>query len=133
MTTHTPHTSPLSPDAFGSASTPMTASTDESWQNYAHCRGLDAGGTALFFSEELPEIAAAKRICAGCPVLASCLEGAIARAEPCGVWGGQLFENGTVVMQKRRRGRPPKVARIEDELPLVAVPVHLAERLRLAG
>ena len=38
-----------------------------------------------------------------------CLEAAIERREPWGVWGGELFANGKVLAQKRRRGRPPKV------------------------
>ncbi len=37
-----------------------------------------------------------------------CLEGALARREPWGVWGGQLFVNGRILPQKRKRGRPPK-------------------------
>ena len=94
------------------------------WEDLAACRSVP-GGTAVFFSEELADIVEAKRICAGCPVIAPCLEGAIARAEPCGVWGGQLFSNGRVLTQKRRRGRPPKVARPEDQLPVVPVPAHL--------
>ena len=39
------------------------------------------------------------------------LEGAIERREPWGVWGGQLFLNGKILASKRRRGRPPKIAR----------------------
>ena len=38
---------------------------------------------SVFFSEDLGDIAAAKRVCAECPVLAPCLEGALARREPC--------------------------------------------------
>ena len=34
---------------------------------------------------------------------------AIERREPWGVWGGELFANGKVLANKRRRGRPPKV------------------------
>ena len=41
-----------------------------------------------------------------------CLEGAIARAEPWGVWGGQLLLNGKVLAVKRRRGRPRKHPRL---------------------
>jgi WhiB family redox-sensing transcriptional regulator len=65
-------------------------------------------------------------------VLAQCLEGALDRREPVGVWGGQLFMNGKMLAIKRRRGRPPKVARPEDQMPVIAVPAHLmaqAERL----
>lgn len=65
--------------------------------------------TELFFSEQLDDIAAAKEICSGCPVQAPCLSGALDRREPWGVWGGQLFFNGKVLAQKRKRGRPPKI------------------------
>jgi len=104
------------------------AATD--WWSQARCN--DGAGTmsGLFFSEELQDIARAKQICALCPVIADCLEGALERREPWGVWGGQLFLNGKVLASKRRRGRPPKVPRPEDELPDVPVPVHLQDRLR---
>jgi len=98
--------------------------TDNTWELDAACRSVE-NPADLFFSEELPDIVAAKQICADCPVIAPCLEGAIRRAEPCGVWGGQLFLNGRILAQKRRRGRPPKVARPEDQLPVVPVPEHL--------
>jgi len=62
----------------------------------------------LFFSEQIPEIRAAKAICAGCALQVPCLDGAIERREPWGVWGGQLFQNGKVLAVKRPRGRPPK-------------------------
>ena len=79
----------------------------EAWRNRARCATVDGELAATFYSEELQDIAVAKRICAECPVMAPCLEGAIERQEPFGVWGGQLFLNGKVLMQKRRRGRPP--------------------------
>jgi WhiB family redox-sensing transcriptional regulator len=41
------------------------------------------------------------------------------------VWGGQLFLNGKILATKRRRGRPPKVARPEDQLPDIPIPDHL--------
>jgi WhiB family redox-sensing transcriptional regulator len=98
----------------------------------AVCRTGDGGLTRIFFSEELQDIAKAKSLCAQCPNLLSCLEGAIARHEPWGVWGGQLFLNGKILATKRRRGRPPKVARPEDQLPEIPVPVHLRGYLRSA-
>jgi WhiB family redox-sensing transcriptional regulator len=64
----------------------------------------------LFFSEQLDDIAKAKAICSSCPLIESCLEGAQARREPWGVWGGQLFANGRILAFKRKRGRPPKNA-----------------------
>jgi WhiB family redox-sensing transcriptional regulator len=88
--------------------------------------------TELFFSEDLGDIAAAKRICAECPVMAACLEQAIANEEPWGVWGGQLFLNGRTLSVKRRRGRPPKHPRPEDQLPQIPVPAHLQALIRTA-
>ncbi len=65
----------------------------------------------LFFSEQIPEIRTAKAICAGCALQVPCLDGAIERREPWGVWGGQLFQNGVdiavAVAVARERERPP--------------------------
>ena len=74
----------------------------------ASCRAATGSLLGLFFSEELGDIAAAKRICATCPVIEPCLQGALERREPWGVWGGQLFFNGKILPFKRKRGRPPK-------------------------
>ena len=60
----------------------------------------------IFFSEKKEEIAYAKTLCGGCPVKKECLEGALSRQEPCGVWGGELFEEGSVIAEKRLPGRP---------------------------
>ena len=67
------------------------------------CFGL----TDLFFSDELADIEIAKSFCAECPLRARCLEGAIQRREPCGVWGGQWIREGKPVVPGRR-GRPPR-------------------------
>ena len=48
----------------------------------------------------------AKGICRGCPLRADCLAGALSRAEPHGVWGGEELKAGHIVVQCRRRGRP---------------------------
>ena len=95
----------------------------------ARCNDLAGTMSGLFFSEELQDIAKAKEICARCPVIGECLEGALERREPWGVWGGQLLLNGKVLQSKRRRGRPPKVARPEDHFPEIPVPEHLRERV----
>lgn len=64
----------------------------------------------LFFAEAPADVEAAKALCAGCPMRASCLAGALDRREPWGVWGGELFVDGLVVPRKRPRGRPRKEA-----------------------
>jgi len=106
-----------------------TVETDRGWWAQARCNDLAGTMSGLFFSEELQDISRAKQICALCPVMAQCLEGALERREPWGVWGGQLLLNGKVLQSKRRRGRPPKVARPEDQLPDIPIPEHLLGRV----
>ncbi len=60
----------------------------------------------LFFSDNDVEIAESKGICRTCGVQQSCLDGAIERAEPYGVWGGQLMRDGVPIARRPRRGRP---------------------------
>ena len=43
-----------------------------------------------------------------------------------------VFLNGKILATKRRRGRPPKHPRPEDQLPEIPVPVHLQTHLRSA-
>jgi WhiB family redox-sensing transcriptional regulator len=74
----------------------------------ARCADGNGTLTHLFFSDEATLVARAKAICSKCRLTESCLEGALERAEPWGVWGGELVENGRVVVNKRPRGRPPK-------------------------
>ena len=62
----------------------------------------------LFFAEAPADVEAAKALCQGCRIRVACLEGALDRREPWGVWGGELLLRGTVVPQKRPRGRPRK-------------------------
>lgn len=67
----------------------------------------------LWFASTPRGVERAKELCQDCPVRAMCLDGALARREPWGVWGGQLFLDGVVIPRKRPRGRPPKVRREE--------------------
>lgn len=64
----------------------------------------------LWFAERGEDVERAKAMCAACPLRAQCLDGALDRREPWGVWGGEVFVDGTVVARKRGRGRPRKVA-----------------------
>jgi WhiB family transcriptional regulator, redox-sensing transcriptional regulator len=97
------------------------------WWTHARCNDGSGELIDVFFSGEPQDIARAKRLCLSCPSLIPCLEGALERREPCGVWGGQLFVDGTIVATKRRRGRPPRAPRLEDQLPEVPLPEHLRE------
>jgi WhiB family redox-sensing transcriptional regulator len=62
----------------------------------------------LFFAEAPADVEAAKALCQGCRAREACLEGALERREPWGVWGGELLLRGTIVPRKRPRGRPRK-------------------------
>lgn len=64
----------------------------------------------LFFAESPALLARAKALCADCPLRRACLEGALERGEPWGVWGGEVVTQGRVVAFKRGRGRPRKQA-----------------------
>jgi len=107
------------------------AATD--WWSKARCN--DGAGTmsGLFFSEELQDIARAKQICAVCPVIADCLEGALERREPWGVWGGELFERGQVVARKRRPGRPRKDDHLDRRAAEAALEARMTELARELG
>jgi len=92
-------------------------------KRFARCADQRGVYSSLFFSEEPFDIARAKAICVRCVARPYCLAAAIERAEPCGVWGGEIFVEGAPVQEKRRRGRPPRVPRpplVVNEVPDVA-------------
>jgi WhiB family redox-sensing transcriptional regulator len=81
----------------------------------------------MYFSDDELAVAEAKSLCGGCPVRAQCLEGALSRKEPAGVWGGELFEDGRVISRKRKAGRPTaiEVAAREVNAPIQKLTVQL--------
>jgi WhiB family transcriptional regulator, redox-sensing transcriptional regulator len=100
------------------------------------CRKFDPD---LWFSDSPAELELAKSLCGECPLRVECLAGAVERAEPWGVWGGEIFERGAVVPRKRPRGRPRKedvardaVLRVEVEARTAAV-VEARSAVRLAA
>lgn len=69
------------------------------------CRAADPD---LWFAETPGELERAKALCAECPIRRTCLSAALDRAEPWGVWGGEILDQGVVIARKRPRGRPRK-------------------------
>lgn len=71
------------------------------------CHAVDP---EIFFSESMEATAQAQAVCATCPMARACLEGALSRNEPWGVWGGAIIEKGEVVAVRRIAGRPRTAA-----------------------
>lgn len=73
------------------------------WVRDAVCAQTDP---ELFFPEKGGSTAAAKRVCAGCPVRAECLAYAIEHGERFGIWGGKSErQRRAIAKQQRRHGR----------------------------
>lgn len=126
-----PGREPLAPDSSrppGRDPDPTSVDADESLAARAPvARCADGNGTlsALFFSDHVNDIARAKAMCALCPLRIECLDNALDREEPWGVWGGELLSGGRIIANKRPCGRPPTTPRPEviyDEMgPVVDV------------
>lgn len=101
-----PRTRGASPEQFAEAAVQALQSVElPAVDVQVPCR---SGDPDLWFAEAPSDLEYAKQLCADCPVRAECLAGALARREPWGVWGGEIFERGAVVGRKRPRGRPRK-------------------------
>ncbi len=66
------------------------------------------GDPDLWFSDIPSDLEHAKALCSDCPIRSQCLAAALHRAEPWGVWGGEILHRGYIVSRKRPRGRPRK-------------------------
>lgn len=83
-----------------STSTAASA-VSSTWQARAACRGLDP---EMFFPAPGESPAAAKAVCATCPVRTQCATAAtFDRAERHGVWGGLTERDRRRLRQARRR------------------------------
>jgi WhiB family redox-sensing transcriptional regulator len=81
------------------------------WQLVGSCRDADP---TLFFHPEgergparRNRDAAAKGICASCPVVEQCREHALAVREPYGVWGGMTEDDREAIYANRRQASMP--------------------------
>jgi WhiB family transcriptional regulator, redox-sensing transcriptional regulator len=93
------------PDLLGGTGLAHLLHTRPSGSTVLPCRSHDPD---LWFAESPAQLEQAKQLCAGCPIKAACLDSALIRQEPWGVWGGEIFEHGVVIPRKRPRGRPSK-------------------------
>ena len=66
----------------------MTPTVWEDWRARAACRD---DPERQFPDHNVEQIAAAKRVCAGCPVRTECLQDALRLDERGGVWGGYTY------------------------------------------
>lgn len=58
------------------------------WARHGRCRGLGEAAALVFFPERGGDTAAAKAICAECPVMLACREYAVPHPGLVGIWGG---------------------------------------------
>jgi WhiB family redox-sensing transcriptional regulator len=88
------------------------------------CRTHDGD---YWFAEDVATTAKAQELCQTCPIKLACLTQALARKEPCGVWGGELFEHGQIVAGHKPKGRPRKDAQEVAHAAAARVSNRLAE------
>ena len=70
------------------------------WLEHAACAGMDPRAFFANGCHSREQVQAAKRVCASCPVQATCRDWAITTGERNGVWGGMSQKE---LRQKRRR------------------------------
>ena len=80
------------------------------WRAKSACRGLDP---TIFYpaTDDDEEAAAAKAVCAVCPVQTDCLEHALGSREREGVWGGTTERERRRIVRQRRRAAYAAAAR----------------------
>ncbi|MGU3293646.1 WhiB family transcriptional regulator [Williamsia sp. M5A3_1d] len=98
----TPSTDPTTCYPIGDLAVARAATATET---RLPCRVADPD---LWFAESPRDLERAKALCSECPLRRECLDSALDRGEPWGVWGGEIFSEGVVIARKRPRGRPRK-------------------------
>jgi WhiB family redox-sensing transcriptional regulator len=96
-----PHESPLTLETPVAIPAPRP-SDDESvtaWMAMGNCRNYPP---AVFFPSDGVGVDRARKICADCPVSATCLEYALAERIEHGVWGGCSERERRRILKRRR-------------------------------
>jgi WhiB family transcriptional regulator, redox-sensing transcriptional regulator len=83
----------------------IVAETDTDWRRHASCRHCSPD---LFFPAGTTgaaehEIAAAKAVCAECPVQSQCLRFALRTGQAYGIWGGTTEDERIMLRRLTRR------------------------------
>lgn len=80
-------------------------SDPEAWRDRAACLDAEA---EVFFPLSGGSTVVARAFCDRCPVRAECLEYAVDRAEPFGIWGGMSELDRRRLAHPRGLGRRPR-------------------------
>lgn len=77
---------------------------EHNWRDHAACAGKPAD---MFFPERGADIRDALAICRGCDVRDECLNHALTRREPVGIWGGLSHQQLRILWQSTTPRRSP--------------------------
>lgn len=92
--------------------------TDTNWRERVACRGVEF---VVFFPDRDGDLSEARRLCQSCPVVAACLDDALAVRDVDGFRGGKTGdERHALLIAQRRRARTPKPADV-DTVPVLGV------------
>ncbi|MEA3076271.1 MAG: WhiB family transcriptional regulator, redox-sensing transcriptional regulator [Actinomycetota bacterium] len=78
----------------------MVPLTNQTWRQYAACKGVEPD---IFYPASDEEAEVAKAVCGVCPVRQPCLEFALATRERDGVWGGATEKERRRILRQRRK------------------------------
>jgi WhiB family redox-sensing transcriptional regulator len=93
----------VEPDEVARATKPSDrVKVADGWRCQAACRGMDP---AIWYpSPDVDEKSWAIAICAKCPVRRQCLDHALQRREPLGIWGGKTAGQRRGIVARRALG-----------------------------
>jgi hypothetical protein len=96
------------PDPEGTDAGALLELLDEGrpeWMSEGLCRSYPE---ITWFPESGQSTAAAREVCARCPVKAPCLDYGRSQPHIFGIWGGAVFTDGVARQSQRKPGRPSR-------------------------